>query len=433
MDPQTIGYIGLAVFFILLLAGVPVGAAMGLIGFCGYSLIVSSTAALGKVAIVPYQTMIDFNFAVIPAFVLMAQIFNEAGFGTKLYDASEKWLGHYRGGLGMATILACAVFAAISSATIATVVTIGLVAIPEMLKRNYQPHFAGAVVAAGGGLGVLIPPSNILILYGIMTQQSIKDLFMAGIIPGIVLAFAYMSVIGFVCWFRPNFGPAGTKYSFREKVMALFSCWEVLLVIIISIGGLFLGWFTPTEAGAAGASGAIIVALLRQKLTWEGFKRAIKGTVGNSGMVAFILIGALIFNYFAAVSTIPQNLIGVIGAINAKPFLIMLVLTGVYLVLGCFLDSLSMILLTIPFVYPLVISLGYDPVWFGIYVVLIMEMAVITPPIGINVFAVGGMFKELNAETVFRGVVPFVVTQFAVILLLLLAPEIALFLPNTLK
>ncbi len=433
MDPLTIGWIGLSCFLLLLVIGVPVGASMGLVGFAGFALIVSPVAAFGKLAIVPMQIMSDFNFAVVPAFVLMAQIFNVAGFGNKLFDAGEKWLGHHRGGLGLATIVACAVFAAISSSSIATVVTIGMVAIPQMLKRNYLPSFAGATVAAAGGLGVLIPPSAVLILYGLMTEQSIKDLFMAGVIPGIVLAATYLGVVTIHCRINPDLAPAGPRYAFKEKLISLLACWEVFLIIIISIGGLFAGLYTPTEAGAAGATATIIVALLRKKLTWEGFVQALKGTMANTGLVGFILVGAILFNYFAAVTEIPKVLVELVGGIQAAPFVIMLVLTGFYLILGCFLDSLSMIMLTVPFIYPLVISLGYDPIWFGIYIVLVMEMAVITPPVGMNVYAVSGMFKSMPVETVFRGVLPFVIAQLANVLLILAVPQLVLFLPNLLK
>lgn len=433
MDPLIIGYIGLAIFLLFLIVGIPVGFAMGIVGFAGFAVIVSPEAALGKIAMVPLNTMMDFNFAVIPAFILMAQIFNVAGFGSNLYEASEKWLGHKRGGLGFATIIACAIFAAISASTVATVVTIGLVAVPEMLKRQYNPSFAGATVAAAGGLGVLIPPSSVLILYGIMTEQSIKDLFMAGILPGSLLAAIYIVVVNIMCRRNPDIAPAGPRYTLREKLLALRDVWEVFVIVIFSIGGLFAGLFTPTEAGAAGASGAIIVALLRRRLSWAGFIKAVKGTITNIGLVGFIIVGAMIFNYFAAVSTVPQKLVEVVGGMSTSPYIIIFLITLLYLILGCFLDSLSMIMLTVPFIYPLVTSLGLDPIWFGIYVVLVMEMAVITPPVGINVFAAAGMHPDMSVETIFRGVWPFVFGQAICIFLIVVFPQIVLFLPRFLK
>lgn len=433
MEPITIGLIGLLLFIVMMIIGVPVGISMALVGVGGFGYIVSTTAALAKVALIPFTTIIDYNFAVVPAFILMAQVFSVSGFGAKLYEFCEKWLGHFRGGLALATVMASAVFAAISSSTIATVVTIGVIAIPEMMRRNYDPSLAGASVAAAGGLGVLIPPSSILILYGLMTQQSIRSLFTAAIIPGLILAVAYAITIYVLCRLKPNIAPEGHRYSLQEKMKALGATWEVLTLIFLSIGGLSWGWFTPTEAGAIGASGAILIALARKKLTWRGFEKALLDTAANSGMVCLILVGAFIFNYFVAVTSIPQKLVASVGGMDTSPIVIMLVVSAVYLVLGMFMDSLSMILLTVPFMFPLTLALGYDPIWFGIYMVMVMEMAVITPPVGMNVYATAGLVDGLSLETVFKGVLPFVLAQLTVILLLLAFPEIVTFLPKLMK
>lgn len=434
MEPFTIGLICMVAFFLMMTIGVPVGISMALIGFAGFSLIVSPTAAIGKIALIPFTTITDYNFAVIPAFILMAQIFGVSGFGSKLYELCEKLLGYHRGGLALATVVASAIFAAISSSTIATVVTIGIIAIPEMMRRKYDAGLAGASVAAAGGLGILIPPSSILILYALMTEQSIRKLFVAGIVPGMILAIAYVITIAIICRMNPNLAPGtGEKYSFKEKMKALADTWEVIAIIILSIGGLSLGWFTPTEAGAIGAAGAIIIALARKKLTWEKLMESLKGTAANSGMVGLIMIGAFTFNYFVTVTTIPQKIVDTIGGIEASPILIMLIITIMYLILGMFMDSLSMLLLTVPFMFPVVTALGFDPLWFGIYIVLVMEMAVITPPVGINVYATAGLFKWLTLEKVFRRVTPFVLAQIIVIIILLLFPEIVTFLPELLK
>lgn len=434
MEPITIGVICMLVFFLLMIIGVPVGVAMTLIGFVGFGYIVSMSASVGKVALIPFDTITDYNFAVIPAFILMAQIFGVAGFGVKLYELCEKFLGYHRGGLALATVVASAVFAAISSSTIATVVTIGLIAIPEMMRRKYDPGLAGASVAASGGLGMLIPPSAILILYAIMTEQSIRALFIAGIVPGMMLAIAYVVTIAIVCRMKPELAPSvGRRYTMKEKMKALAGTWEVIAIIFLSIGGLTWGWFTPTEAGAIGACGAILIAIARKKLTWENLMKSLKGTAANSGMVGLIMIGAFTFNYFVAVTTIPQKIVSTIGGIEASPILIMLVVSLMYLILGMFMDSLSMLLLTVPFMFPLVVALGFDPLWFGIYIVLVMEMAVITPPIGINVYATAGLFRWLSLETVFRRVTPFVIAQFVIILILLFFPEIVTFLPTLLR
>ncbi|WP_102346250.1 TRAP transporter large permease [Bacillus sp. Marseille-P3661] len=433
MEPFTVGIICMVAFFLMIIIGVPVGIGMALTGFAGFAYIVSTTASIGKIALIPFTTITDYNFAVIPAFILMAQIFGVSGFGAKLYDLCEKLLGYHRGGLALATVVASAVFAAISSSTIATVVTIGVIAIPEMMRRNYDPGLAGASVAAAGGLGILIPPSAILILYALMTEQSIRALFVAGIVPGMILAIAYVITIAIICRINPDLAPGtGERYSFKEKMKALAATWEVIAIIILSIGGLSWGWFTPTEAGAVGAAGAIIIAMARKKLTWEKLMTSLKGTAANSGMVGLIMIGAFTFNYFVAVTTIPQKIVSTISGIDASPILVMLVVTFMYLILGMFMDSLSMLLLTVPFMFPVVIALGFDPLWFGIYVVLVMEMAVITPPVGINVYATAGLFNWLTLEKVFRRVTPFVVAQIVVILVLLLFPDIVTFLPELL-
>lgn len=427
MDPITVGWIGMAVFLLLLVFGVPVGMAMALVGFAGFAWLVSPEASIGKAALIPFTTVTDYNFAVVPAFILMAQIFGVTGMGSRLYDLCEKWMGSLRGGLALATIFASAIFAAISSSTIATVVTIGAIAIPEMMRRRYDPGFAGATVAAAGGLGVLIPPSAILILYGLMTEQSIRELFRAGVVPGVSLAAAYAATVAIVCRLRPEFATAGNRYSLKEKWKALAGAWETILLILLSLGGLFAGWFTPTEAGAVGASGAMLIGLARRKLTFQGLMKALTATTANSGMVALIMIGAFLLNYFVAVTGIPQALIESVEALKVPATVAMLVVTVVYLVLGMFMDSLAMLLLTIPFMFPLVQSLGYDPIWFGVYVVMVMEMAVITPPVGMNVYAVSGLVRELPLDTVFRRVFPFVVAQIAVIILMIYFPDFVTF------
>ncbi|ARK29936.1 Sialic acid TRAP transporter permease protein SiaT [Halalkalibacter krulwichiae] len=267
-----------------------------------------------------------------------------------------------------------------------------------------------------------------------MTEQSIRALFVAGIVPGMILAIAYVVTIAIICRMNPELAPGtGEKYSFKEKLKALAGTWEVIAIIILSIGGLTWGWFTPTEAGAVGAAGAILIAIARKKLTWEKLMQSLKGTAANSGMVGLIMIGAFTFNYFVAVTTIPQNIVETIGGIQASPIMIMLIISFMYLILGMFMDSLSMLLLTVPFMFPVVIALGFDPLWFGIYIVLVMEMAVITPPVGINVYATAGLFKWLTLEKVFRRVTPFVLAQIVVILILLFFPEVVTFLPGLLR
>jgi tripartite ATP-independent transporter DctM subunit len=433
MDPMTIGLICLVLFFVLMIIGVPVGISMALSGFVGFAWIISVSAAIGKTALIPFTTMIDYNFTVVPAFILMAQILGKAGFGAKLYELCERWLGYRRGGLALATILASAIFAAISSSSIATIVTIGLIAIPEMLRRKYDPGFAGATVASAGGLGILIPPSGILILYALITESSIRKLFIAGIVPGMLLVIAYVITVWLWCRVNPDLAPRGPKYTMKDRLTSIVHTWEVLLLLVVTFGGLFKGWFTPTEAGAVGAAGAILIGVVRRKLTWKGFMESLKDTAANSGMVVLIMIGAFIFNYFVAVTRIPDAIVNGISNMDAAPFLIMLLITFIYIVMGMFMDSLSMMLLTVPFLVPVVTSLGYDLIWFGIYSVMVMEMAMITPPVGISVYATAGLVRETTLGNIFRKVFPFVVAQFAVILVMLIFPRIVTFLPDLLR
>jgi len=427
VDPIAVGIVGMAVFLLLLVVGVPVGVAMTLVGLGGFAWLVSWEAAVGKAALIPFTTVTDYNFAVVPAFILMAQIFSVTGMGSRLYDFCEKWIGFMRGGLAMATIFAAAIFSAISSSTIATVVTIGAIAIPEMMRRRYDPGFAGATVAAAGGLGILIPPSSILILYGLMTEQSIRELFRAGIVPGVALAAAYAIAVAIICRMRPTYAAAGVRYSMKEKWKALLGVWETILLILLTLGGLFSGWFTPTEAGAVGASGAMFIGLARRKLTFPGLMQALKATTASSGMVALILIGGFLFNYFVAVTGMTEALIEAVESLKVPATVAMLVVTLAYLVLGTFMDSLAMLLLTIPFMFPFVQSLGYDPIWFGVYAVMVMEMANLSPPVGLNVFVLSGLVRDMPLEAIFRRVTPFVLAQLAVTLLMIYFPEFVTF------
>lgn len=427
MDPITIGVVGMAVFLLLLLFNVPVGVAMSIVGLAGFAWLVSWEAAIGKAALIPFTTVTDYNFAVVPAFILMAQIFGVTGMGARLYDLCEKWLGFARGGLAMATIFAAAIFSAISSSTIATVVTIGAIAIPEMMRRRYDPGFAGATVAAAGGLGILIPPSSILILYGLMTEQSIRELFRAGIVPGLALSVAYAITVAILCRMRPTYASAGVRYSMKEKWKALLHVWETILLILLTLGGLFTGWFTPTEAGAVGASGAMLIGLARRKLTFHGLMQALKATTASSGMVALILVGGFLFNYFIAVTGMAEALIQAVESLKVPATVAMLVVTLAYLILGTFMDSLAMLLLTIPIMFPFVQSLGYDPIWFGIYVVMVMEMANLSPPVGLNVFVLSGLVRDMSLDAIFRRVTPFVIAQLVVTLLMIYFPDFVTF------
>ncbi len=430
MSPIIVGVLGFVVLFALFALGLPIGFGMALVGFAGFSYLVSEGAAIAKMGFVPFNAVASYDTAVLPLFILMAQITFVSGLSGDLYNLAAKWLGRRPGGLAMATAGACAGFAAVSASSLATAATMGLVALPEMKKYKYDPALATGCVAAGGTMGVLIPPSAGLILYGILTEQSIGKLFMAGVIPGILEALFYIGTIYILCRLKPELGPRGPRSTFREKVAALGNCGEIIALVILILGGLFIGWFTPTEAGAVGAFGAIVFSMFRGRLDWGKFRRACFETARMTGMIYLILIGALIFNYFLAVTTIPSWLAGVIEGLPLPPLAIIVLVLIVYIFLGCFVDTLAMILLTIPIFYPLVMGLGFHPIWFGVILVRMSEIALITPPIGMNVYIIAGVAQDVPMETIFKGIFPFLIADTVHVALLLFVPSIVLFLPS---
>lgn len=430
MSPIVIGVIGFILLFVLLGFGMPIGGGMALMGFVGIWVLISGPAAFTKLAIVPFQTVTDYSLAVLPLFILMAQVVFVSGMSRDLFTAASKWMGHKRGGVAMSAVAGSAVFSAVSASSIATATTMGLVSIPEMKRLKYDSALATGAVAAGGTMGVLIPPSGALIIYGILTEVSIGKLFAAGIIPGIIEALFYIGVITIVCRLKPESGPPAPKAPFIEKVKSLKGCFDMIILIVFVLTGLIIGWFTPTEAGAVGAFGAIFLCTLRNRLTLRGFRLAIVETLKTTGLIYGILIGALIFNYFIAATTIPYALSEFIGGLPLPPMAILVMVLILYFFLGCFLDVAAMTVLTIPIFFPMVVSLGFNPIWFGIIFVRMAEIAMITPPIGMNTFVIAGVAKEfdIEMETVFRGIIPFLIADFIHITLLILIPPISLFL-----
>jgi C4-dicarboxylate transporter DctM subunit len=362
--------------------------------------------------------------------LLMGTIILNAGFGGTLFRLAHTLLGRMRGGLAIATIFACGVFSAVSSSSIACALTIGLIAIPEMRRYKYDNALCAGSVAAGGTLDILIPPSGLFIIYGIMTEQSIAKLYIAGIVPGIILALMFIVVVCIRVRFNPTLAPPGQSTTFREKMAALGECVEILMLCLLVLGGLLLGWFTPTEAGAVGALGAILFSLIRRRLSWKGFKDSVIDTMLNTGMIFTILVGALIFNAFLAVTTIPMELAGWVSGLALPPVFIMVIILMMYIMLGTFLDELSMILLTLPIFYPVVTRLGFDPIWFGVVIVLVVEMGMISPPVGMTMFVVKGIAPDIPIETIFKGVLPFVIAVAVMMVLLVAFPQMALFLPR---
>jgi C4-dicarboxylate transporter DctM subunit len=430
MSPVTIGLIGFVVLFSLLALGVPIGAGMALVGFAGVWFVTSDVAAFTKLALVPFQVATDYSLAVLPLFVLMAHVVFVTGMGRDLFNLAAKWLGHQPGGVAQAAVAGCAGFAAVSASSIATAATMGLVALPEMKRLKYDPALATGAVAAGGTMGVLIPPSGALIIYGILTETSIGKLFAAGIIPGILEAVFYMAVIYLLCTWRPHLGPRAEKTTFREKIAAFSSCGEIIVLAALVLTGIIVGWFTATEAGAIGAFGAIIFALFRKRLTWEKMKTAVLETLKTTGMIYGILIGAFIFNYFLAPTNIPYVIAEFVGGLPLPPMGILVMVLVVFFFLGCFLDVAAMTVLTIPIFFPLITSLGFNPVWFGIVFVRMAEIAMITPPIGMNVYVIAGVAPDIPMQTIFKGIIPFLLADFCHIALLIFVPSLVLFLPG---
>ena len=433
MDPIVFGVIGLVALFVLLAAGVPVGAGMGIIGTIGIWYLISGSAAINKLIVVPFTTVASYELAVLPLFILMAEFIFVTGMGADLYNLSAKWLGHQRGGLAQASIVACAGFSAVSASSLATTATMGLVARPEMEKYNYKPQLATGCIAAGGSLGSLIPPSGILIIYGTLTETSIGKLFIAGIVPGILEAVFYMITIYILCLRDPSLGPRGALTTFKEKIFAFKSCGEIILLIMLILGGLLLGWFTPTECGAIGAAAALLISIARRRLSWVKFKEAIFRTISTTGVIYFILIGAFILNNFLAVSNIPTALATFANDLPLSPIGIIVIIMLMYLFLGCFIDTAAMHVLTTPIFFPVAITLGFDPLWFGIIVTRAMEIALITPPIGMNVYVMAGIAPDVPMQTIFKGVVPFIIADIFNVILLLFVPSTILFLPNLMK
>ncbi|MFA7352612.1 MAG: TRAP transporter large permease, partial [Dehalococcoidales bacterium] len=421
---------GIIILIVLFILGMPVGFAMAFVGFAGFSYLVSPSAGLNLLARDVFTNLSSYSLTVIPMFLLMGSIAFASGISSRLYAASHTLLGQVRGGLAMATILACAGFAAICGSTSATAAAMGKVALPEMKKYGYADTLATGSVASAGSLGILIPPSTIFIVYGILTQQSIGSLFLAGIFPGILLTILFIIVVVVLCKRNPALAPAGQATTFKQKIVGLSGITEMLLLFILVMGGLFAGWFSPVQAGAVGAAGALLIGLVRRNLSWKAFKDALIETVKVTCEIMIIVTGAVVLSHFIAVTTIPNMLSGWISGLGLPDVAVMAMIILMYLIGGLFMDSLAMITLTIPIIYPLVLAMGFDPIWFGVIIVLVTEMGVITPPVGINVYVIKGITKGISLETIFKGIIPFLIAIIICVALLLAFPKIATFLPG---
>jgi C4-dicarboxylate transporter DctM subunit len=421
---------GFLALFVLILLRVPVGMAMGLVGVTGYGAIVGAGPALKMVGQTSMRTVTDYSFGVIPMFLLMGAFVSTSGMSRELFRAANSFVGHWRGGLGLATIAACGGFAAISGSSVATAATFATVAYPEMRRYKYPQSFAAGVIAAGGTLGAIFPPSTVLAVYGLITQQDIGKLFIAGIVPGLLAVSMYMLTIVAIGLARPGFLPAGPRSDWKERLAALRHVWAALALFAFVIGGLYGGLFTPTEAGGVGACGAFLISVARGRLTPAGVLASLLQATRTAAAVFTVLIGALLFGYFLTVTETPQKVTEFFTGLGVGRYGVLALIMLMYLALGCLMDAMAMIILTVPIVFPVVTALGFDPVWFGIIIVMTVELGLIHPPVGMNVFVIKTAVKDVSFATIFKGVLPFIATDILRLVILIAFPPIALYLPS---
>jgi tripartite ATP-independent transporter DctM subunit len=430
MSNDAIAFVGFVVLFALMLLRVPVGMAMGLVGVTGYSVIVGPGPALKLVGQTSLRTVTDYTFGVIPMFMLMGAFVSVSGLSREMFRAADAFLGHLRGGLGIATVVACGGFAAICGSSVATAATFSTVAYPEMRRFGYPQSFSTGVIAAGGTLGAMLPPSTVLAVYAILTQQDIGKLFMAGVLPGLLAMAMYVLTIAVIVRVRPRFLPADKPRPWGERLTALRQVWAPLVLFLFVIGGLYGGFFTPTEAGGVGATGAFILGVLRRRLNRANTREALLQATRTAAAVFTVLIGALLFGYFLTITQTPQKLTAFLTGLGVGRYGVLALIMLMYLVLGCLMDAMAMIILTVPIIFPVITALGFDPIWFGIVIVMTVELGLIHPPVGMNVFVIKSVVKDVSFTTIFKGVLPFVATDILRLVILIALPAIALWLPS---
>jgi tripartite ATP-independent transporter DctM subunit len=431
MDPITVGLLGCLFLLLFLMMGMPIAFMMMFVGLAGIWKLSSLGAALPIVAQTLYSVTSHYPYTIIPLFIIMGSFAGAAGITRELYATFDKWFRRLPGGLGVATIAACAGFAAVSGSSVAATAAMGSVALPEMRRFGYAPRLATGVVAAGGTLSFLIPPSLGFVVFGMLTEQSIGKLLISGILPGLVLATAYAIIV--IAWavINPALAPASPeKVPFREKILALKGVWETGLVFFLVMGGIYLGFINPTEAGAVGAFALFLLVLLKGRLTWNAIVACLLESTRITVMVLFLVAGATVFSYFLALSTIPAQVSAWIAGLEVSRYVVLAIIIGIYFLLGCFLDSVSMMVLTLPVVFPVIVTLHFHPIWFGVVAILMMEAGLITPPVGLNVYTLAGVAKDVPMAEIFRGATPFLVAIILTAVVLTVFPQIALYLPS---
>ena len=434
---MTIALVGFFILIVLVFLRLPIAFAMGLVGVCGFAFTSGWGPSLAMVSTRFSETALSYGLSVVPMFILMGNLVSRAGLSAELFTASHAFLGHRRGGLSMATIVACGGFSAICGSSLATAATMSKVAYPEMRRFGYAESLATASIAAGGTLGILIPPSVILVIYGIMTETSIRELFAAGFLPGFLGILLYLCAVQFVVWRNPEAGPRVDKMPWRERFQALKGVWGTLLLFILVIGGIYGGIFTPTEAAGIGAGGAFLLALGKGVRSFRDYYDVLVDSARTAAMLFTVLFGAMIFSNFVNRAGLPDGLLNMVTGFDVSPLMLIFIIVAIYIVLGCIFESLSMLLLTIPIFFPVIKGLGYGGmgeeailVWFGIVAVVVTEISLITPPVGLNVFVLAGVLKDVKTTTVFKGVTPFWCVDIIRLLILVFIPGLVMFMPN---
>ncbi len=431
MSESGIGLVFLAILLFLLVIRIPVAFAMFAVGYFGIAILNGFNAANSTLASEAFTLASSPELVVIPLFILMGNVASATGMSRRLYDAAYAIVGHIRGGLASATVLGCGGFAALSGSSVAAALTMGKVALGEMDRFDYDSRLSTGSVAAGGTLGILIPPSTGFVIYAILTEQSIGRLFMAGVLPGILLLALFIATITLLCWFWPEFGPAGPTTTARQKLRALAGAGPIVAVILLTIGGIYGGIFSPVEAAAVGAGFVIALGFITSNLSLKVFWKATKDSIVTTATVMLILISAYLLNPFLALSHIPQFVGEVLLQLNLSVYAVLAIILAIYLVLGCFLEGFAMMVLTLPIFFPIITRLGIDPVWFGVLVVLTLEMGLISPPVGLNVFIVKSVARDVPLGRIFMGVIPFWIAMLVALIVLVAFPQISLFLPDT--
>ena len=434
MSMTLVGLFGFIVLLsILFLLGMPVGFAMAIVGFIGFSLVASFQSAVNMVGSDLWSTFSSYGLSVVPVFILLGFLAFNSGMSERLYDTTYKWVGHWRGGLAIATIAADELFAAICGSNTATVATMGTVALPQMKKYNYDDRLSSGTLATGGTLGTVMPPSVILIIIGLQTEQSIVKLFLGGILPAILLGILFVLTIFIICLIKPEYGPAGPKTGFKEKMKSLTGVIEAIAIFIVVIGGLYSGFFTPTEAGAVGVFFTFIVIVSMGRLTWKGFVHSITETLKITCMVMMLIGGAIIFGRFLAVTRLPFEIADFAAGLSVNRFVILWFILVLYLIGGCFVDALGLLVLTIPILFPLAMALNFNPIWYSIILTMVTTMGSITPPVGLNIYVVKALSPNIELVTIFKSVSFFMFACLICIVLLMIFPQIVLFIPEVMQ